>query len=213
MKKSMILLLLLSGLVLSCESGPKPPEVPLEVEVKQEQEQEPVAPNVTSQVEKPAEKPDQVTVETPKKEEFDPNTISEARFQAAKKDIEAFIVELNGIIRARNYAAWVAHLDTSYFDEIRSSSFLEEKTEDLYLRDQVVAQNAGRDPRMVAKRILRTPRDYFDYVVVPSRANDRLDDIAFISETHVRAYTIDGRGQRLVLYELASINNKWLIVD
>ena len=201
------MLLLLSGLVLSCETGPKPTSAPSEVE------QEVPVPEVPSQVEKPAEKTAQVTVETPKEEVFDPTSISEAKFQAAKKDITAFIVELNGIIRARNYTAWVAHLDESYFKEISSKDFLEEKTEDLYLRDQVVAQNAGRDPRLVPKRVLRTARDYFDYVVVPARANDRVDDISFISETHVKAYTVDGRGQKLVLYELASINNKWLIVN
>jgi len=205
----MILLLLLSGLVLSCGTGPKPPEAPSEVK----QEQESAAPEATVQVEKPAEPIAQITSQVSKEEEFDPNTISEARFQEAKKDITAFIVELNGIIRARNYPAWVAHLDESYFKEISSKDFLEEKTEDLYLRDQVVAQNAGRDPRLVPKRVLRTARDYFDYVVVPARANDRVDDISFISETHVKAYTVDGRGQKLVLYELASINNKWLIVN
>ena len=207
MKKSMILLLLLSGLVLSCGTGPKPPEAPSEVE------QGPVAaaPEATVRVEKPVET--QVVVEASKKEEFDPNSISDVVFQAAKKDITAFINELNGIIKAKNYNSWVAHLAPPYFTEINSKSFLEEKTEDLYLRDQVVAQNAGRDPKLVPKRILRTPRDYFDYVVVPSRANDRVDDISFISETHVKAYTIDGRGMKLVLYELASINNKWLIVN
>jgi len=210
----MILLLLLSGLVLSCGTGPKPPEASSEVE-----EQEVTVPEVPIQVEKPAETSVQVTVETPKaetpkKEEFDPNSISEAKFQATKKDITAFIVELNGIIRARNYIAWVAHLDTSYFQYISSKTFLDERTEELYLRDQVVARNLGRDPKLVEKRILRTPRDYFDYVVVPARANDRVDDIDFISEDHVKAYTIDERrGERLVLYELASINNKWLIVN
>jgi len=221
----MILLLLLSGMVLSCGTGAKPPEAPSEVKVEEVKvEQEPAAPAPIVQEEKPAEVVVQVVVEAPKveapkveapvKEEFDSASISEARFQATKKELTAFIVELNGIIKARNYNAWVAHLDDSYFQEISSKAFLDAKTEELYLRDQVVAQNTGRDPRLVPKRILRTPRDYFDYVVVPSRADDRLDDIAFISETHVRAYTIDERrGQRLVLYELASINNKWLIVN
>jgi len=206
----MILLLLLAGLVLSCGTGPKPPEASSEVEQEVTSTVPDTVPEPVVHVEeKPAEVPAKVSEEP----EFDPHTISAARFQAAKTDITAFINELNGIIRAKNYNAWVAHLADSYFQEISSKAFLDERTEELYRRDQVMAQNLGRDPNMVEKKILRTARNYFDLVVVPARANDRVDDIAFISETRVRAYTVDGRGQRLVLYDLAYINNKWLIVN
>jgi hypothetical protein len=185
---------------------PKTPETHSEAEVKHE----PAAPEAIVHVEAPVEKPAEVTVE----KVFDPHSISEAVFQSTKKDITAFIIELNGIIRARNYSQWVAHLAPSYFTEISSRSFLEEKTEELYRRDMALAQTLGRDPKLVEKRILRTAQDYFIYVVVPSRAEDRLDDISFLSETRVRAYTINERGgQRLVLYDLASINSNWLIVN
>jgi len=212
----MMLLLLLTGLVLSCETAPKPPEASSEVEQEVSSTVPDTAPSTVPEPAVPAvhvEKPAEASTETAGEPEFDPHSISEARFQAAKTDITAFINELNGIIRARNYNAWVAHLADSYFQEISSKPFLDERTEELYRRDQVIAQNMGRDPNMVEKRILRTARNYFDYVVVPSRANDRLDDIGFLSETRVRAYTIDGRGQRLILYDLAYINNKWLIVN
>ena len=153
-------------------------------------------------------------VKTPVKNVFDPNNVSEEVFKAAKTEITVTIFELNWIIKAKDYKAWVSHLDNSYFTALNSRSFLEEKTEELYRRDQIVAQNLGKDPNLVEKRVLRTPVDYFNYVVVPSRANDRLDDISFLSEDRVRAYTIDERrGQRLVLYDLANINNKWLIVN
>jgi hypothetical protein len=206
MKKSVVLLLLLAGLVLSCGTEPKPPETPSEVEV----EQEPVAPEVAVHVEAPVE----TAPEPPEEAVFDPHSISVARFETTKKDITEFISELNGIIRARNYNAWLAHLSPSYFDEVNSRAFLEEKTEDLYKRDLILAQNMGRDQKTVEKRILRTTRDYFDLVVVPSRANDRVDDISFLSDSRVRAYTVDERrGVRLVLYDLAYINNKWLIAE
>ena len=71
----------------------------------------------------------------------------------------------------------------------------------------------GRNPRLVQKRILRTPRDYFDNVVVPSRSNDRVDDISFISENRVKAYTEDNRGNRVVLYDLEIIDNTWKIIN
>jgi hypothetical protein len=210
MKKSAFLLLLLSGLVLSCGTAPKPPEAPSEVEV--EQEQEPAAPEVIVHVEAPVHT--DTEVKATEDTNFDPHSISEARFETTKKDIVEFVSDLNGIIRTRDYNAWLAHLSPSYFDDINSRAWLNDRTEDLYTRDKIVAQNLGRDQRTVEKRILNTARDYFELVVVPSRANDRVDDISFLSDSRVRAYTVDERrGTRLVLYDLVYINNRWLIAN
>jgi len=206
MKKSIFILLLISGLVLSCGTGPKPPEA----SSKPDQE----LPSTPYEAKDNAEEAAAVSGGKPVEKVFDPNSISEEVYRTAKSEITVTIFELNWIIKARDYKAWVSHLADSYFSEISSREFLDERTEDLYRRDQIVAKNLGRDPNLVEKRILRTPMDYFNYVVVPSRANDSLDDISFLSEDRVRAYTIDERrGQRLVLYDLASINNKWLIVN
>ena len=144
---------------------------------------------------------------------FDPLSISEEVYAAAMADIQALIEDLNGIIRGRNYNAWLLHLSDSYLELINSPGFLGERTEELYRRDQIVAQNMGRDPRLVEKRVLRSSRDYFTNVVVPSRSNDRVDDIDFLSVNNVKAYTFDLRGQRLVLYNLAEIDGKWKIID
>jgi len=66
--------------------------------------------------------------------------------------------------------------------------------------------------------ILRTPEDYFTNVVVPSRANSRVDDIEFIGTNRVKAFTVmqnsrTGEEQRLVLYDLEKVGNSWLIVN
>ena len=204
MKTRCLLLLFLSGLVLSCGTGPKPDVVG--------------EPPVTSQQEnvEGTNVPDPVEIPSVRVEEekvFDPSSISEEVYSTAKADIQALIADLNRIIRARNYNSWIEYLDESYLNLISSREFLEEKTEELYKRDQIVAGNLGRDPAHVEKKILRTPRDYFNNVVVPSRSQDTLDDIAFVSETHVKAYTVDLRGQRLVLYEFETIGGKWKIVS
>ena len=144
---------------------------------------------------------------------FSPENITEEKYTATKADVQTLIEELNKIIRAKNYNVWISYLSDSYLKEISSPAFLEERTEELYKRDQLVASNLGRDPRRVQKKVLRTPKDYFDNVVVPSRSNDRMDDIAFISENHVKAYTLDTRGSRLVLYDLAIIDGKWKIIN
>ena len=145
--------------------------------------------------------------------DFNPESITEEKYTTTKSDVQALIADLNKIIRAKNYNAWRGYLAESYFSEISSAAFLEERTDELYRRDQIVASNLGRDPKKVQKKILRTPRDYFDNVVVPSRSNERMDDIAFVSENRVIAYTMDNRGNRLILYDLELIDNKWKIIN
>jgi membrane-associated protease RseP (regulator of RpoE activity) len=219
MKKSIVILLLLTALVLSCGTTPKPPEASSEVEEREKEEEVPSAPyeekgQLETIVEAPVVIEIPVVVETPVVDTFDPDNVSEEVFKAAKTEITVTILELNWIIKAKDYKAWVTHLSEPYFTEISSKAFLDEKTEELYRRDQIVAQNLGRDPNLVDKKMLRTPMDYFINVVVPARANDKLDDISFLTETRVRAYTVDERrGQRLILYDLAHIDDKWLIVN
>jgi hypothetical protein len=133
---------------------------------------------------------------TPVAQVFDPGNISEAQFEAVMEELKALIEGLNRIIRA-----------------ISSRDFLDERTEELFRRDVIVAQNMGRDPRTVERRVLRTARDFFNNIVVPSRSNDRVDDIDFVTENRVKAYTIDTRGNRLILYDLEIIDGRWKIVS
>jgi hypothetical protein len=197
-------------LVLSCVSGPVPVEQPTQIEPLTQVEP---PPQVVQSAPPPQPPPQVVQSAPPAERVFDPGSISEEMFANTKADVNALIDDLNRLIRARNYNAWIDYLSASYFQEISSNDFLEDRTEELYRRDQIVASNLGRDPRRVEKKILRTPRDYFDNVVVPSRSNDRMDDIDFVSENRVKAYTIDSRGNRLVLYDLELIENKWKIIN
>jgi hypothetical protein len=48
---------------------------------------------------------------------------------------------------------------------------------------------------------------------VPSRANDRVDDIEFISQKRVKAYTVSQKGERLRLYDLEKTNEGWKIIN
>jgi hypothetical protein len=129
-------------------------------------------------------------------DDFDPISISQEEFETTKADIQKLILDLNGIIRARNYNTWLTYLSEEYRRRINSREFLNEiKTRSPVLGDRI--NNA---------------RDYFTYVVVPSRANDRVDDIEFLTRHKVAAYTLDRNGNRLILYDLEIIDNKWMIV-
>jgi len=216
MKRIWLISVLPVILVFSCVTEPPPKEnaAPAVSETTVVQEQNtPPAPAAPPQETQPAQEL-QADESIPLEDDtFDPASITEQKFETTKADVKTLIDDLNRIIRARNYNAWLGYLADSYFAKISSEAFLAETTEELYKRDQMVATNLGRDPKKVSKKILRTPRDYFDSVVVPSRSNDRMDDIGYISENHVKAYTIDTRGNRLILYDLELIDNKWMIIN
>ncbi|MDR2516856.1 MAG: hypothetical protein LBC88_05680 [Spirochaetaceae bacterium] len=133
-------------------------------------------------------------------EQFDASTITQEEFDHTMIDVRAFIVELNGIVRRRDYDGWVAHLSPSYFQMVNSPAFL--------LR---ISQTSER--LRTRNIVLLSARDYFMQVVVPSRTDDRIDDIEFISRTRVKAFTLNPKGQRLRLYELENLGSGWRIVN
>jgi hypothetical protein len=134
----------------------------------------------------------------PAEEDFDPATISQEMFEETLKEVQGFVGTLNEIIRAKNYMTWLDCLDDSYLLRIGSPEFLREISEGNYLRSQ--------------KIVLKSIEDYFNYVVVPSRTNIRVDDIVFISQSRVRAFALDRKGVRLVLYVLEKIGQSWKII-
>jgi len=136
-------------------------------------------------------------------ENFNPSTVSREYYDYTMEDVRHFIEELNHIIGSRNYNSWRAALSDEYFKEISSQENL---------------QQISQQPAMMTRRIvLRTPEDYFLYVVVPSRANSRVDAIEFISRNRVKVFTVNvtraGEEQRLRLYDLERIGNTWKIIN
>ena len=57
---------------------------------------------------------------------------------------------------------------------------------------------------------MKSLKDYFDYVVVPSRFQVQLDEIEFIGENQVKAYAMRGNTKAL-LYLLVREDDKWKI--
>ena len=144
------------------------------------------------------------TVQVVKSEEtFNPSSVSREYYDTTMDEVKHFINDLNHVISTRNYNSWRAALSDGYFREISSQENL---------------QQISQQPAMMTRRIvLRTPEDYFTYVVVPSRANSRVDDIEFISRNRVKAFTVNvtrtGEVQRLRLYDLEKIGNTWKIIN
>jgi len=167
-------------------------------------EAEPVQPDVP-RTSTSGKTPEPVQQTPPKVEQppstavFDPSTVSREERETAMVDIQHFIERLNGIIRAKNYNAWVSNLSPNYFALISSAEYL----------DRISQSNALKSQKIV----LKSAQDYFTHVVVPSRTNDRVDDIEFESHTRVKAYTINARGERLRLYDLEKTGSEWKIIN
>ena len=159
---------------------------------------------VPTQVNAPAS---QTPVRSQPEERFDPRSVSQTQYNSTKDEVQLFIRDLNRIIRNRNYNGWRAALSTERFEEISSPENLQRLSEQPALKNQ--------------KIVLRNAQDYFTNVVVPSRANNRVDetvdDLEFIGTNRVKAYTIrttnTGEEQRLLLYDLEKIGNSWKIIN
>ncbi|MDR2759584.1 MAG: hypothetical protein LBB78_09405 [Spirochaetaceae bacterium] len=143
--------------------------------------------------------PPEVIQEVIDEEAFDPATITPEVYNTAKKDVQQLIKELNNIIRSRNYNAWVSYLGRVYFEEMNSPEFLQRASESSFLKSKNI--------------VLSSSKDYFTHVVVPSRANSRVDDIEFVSGKRVKAFMITAQGQRLRLYDLEDFGDGWKIIN
>jgi len=125
-----------------------------------------------------------------------PIQVSAEVFNKTFSEVEKLIFELNDLIRKRNYDAWVDHLGEEYLQTMSDPRTLREISERPTLKRQNIQ--------------LRTLKDYFNSVVVPSRANIRLDDLVFLSETEVEAIMIVGN-RRITVYRLIKQGDQWII--
>jgi hypothetical protein len=128
---------------------------------------------------------------------FDPQNPPPELYIATKVDIQDFVRKLDTLIRAKNYPEWIKLLSKDYLEHISSETFL---------------RSMSQQPRLKSQKIvLQSNRDYFIQVVVPSRANDRADDIEFVTLTRVKVYTVNDKGQKLRLYTLDKTPESWEI--
>lgn len=173
-----------------CKSQPKTAEIP---------PREPVAVTVAAS-----------NIETPETEApaVENNTVevTQELYDQTFAEVKAFIENLNKIIDNKDYNAWKNTLSDERFTEISSPDFLARASETPGLKTR--------------KIVLRLPKDYFINVVVPSRANSRVDEIEFVGNHQVKAYFLrttkkDGNTEvtRLRLYELIKIGNEWKIIS
>lgn len=124
--------------------------------------------------------------------------VTVAEYDKTFDEIEIFIADLNKIISSRNFVEWQTHLVKSYIDKYGDKLFLQKLSDNPVLKDYGIK--------------LKKLRDYFNYVVVPSRSNVVIDEIQFITEDKIKAFTFTNN-EKFVVYLLIRNEDGWVISD
>ncbi len=169
------------------ETGPQAPEPVIESEPEEAVDQEPEKQPEITEVEDTSEEVSQSD---------DKFQVSEDVFKQTFFDIELLIQELNSIIESEDYETWQQYLTPGYKEKMSSREVLDKLSDQPMLKKYNIK--------------LKTLKDYFSYVVVPSRSNARLDDLVFVNENNVKAIMVIS-GQRSILYKLERTGNSWKI--
>ena len=144
----------------------------------------------------PEPEPDPIEQLEPVQDERQVYLVTEEEYIQTFDDIREFIELLNGIIKSEDYDTWLTHLTEEYVEVMGSAITLSQISEEPILKKYNIK--------------LRSLKDYFMYVVVPSRSSARLDEIEFNDSEHVTAFMII-KGQRAILYSLIKVDNTWKI--
>jgi len=150
--------------------------------------EETLDPNLLTEVEPAIDEPTIVN-----KNSFE---VTEEIYKNTFNEIEALIKELNQIIFERKYNTWKSYLDEKYIEEIGAPAYLAQFSDRPILKKYNVK--------------LRSLNDYFEFVVVPSRSNAKLDEIFFVDENKVTAYMFI-QNQKTILYQLRYDGKRWKI--
>jgi hypothetical protein len=125
-----------------------------------------------------------------------PFVVSEDLYKKTFSEIEALIANLDGIIKEKNFDEWTKYLSPEYIAKTGSPDFL---------------KAASQSPILKNDRItLKSLKDYFLYVVVPSRTQAKLDEISFLDASHVKAITMV-EGKPVILYLLVKTGPQWMV--
>jgi len=149
------------------------------------------------------EPPIQPTPEPPAPKEVSPSKvedvnvkITQEEYKKTFQEVERVIEELNSIIKAGDYNRWEQYLTPKFIASVMDPENLKKINE---------------QPLLKRNRIeIKTLHDYFMYVVVPSRASVRLDDLIFTDQNKVKAFMFV-RQDPVLIYQLEKIGETWKI--
>ncbi|OQX28682.1 MAG: hypothetical protein B0D92_07645 [Spirochaeta sp. LUC14_002_19_P3] len=122
--------------------------------------------------------------------------VSQDTYDQAFEELSVLIKKINQVITKKNFNIWLTFLSEAYKERFSDKAALAEISESPQLKNNNI--------------VLTTLKDYFNWVVVPSRNKAVLQKIVFVSENQVIAYSLFS-GSKAKLYEFEKINNDWKI--
>jgi hypothetical protein len=143
--------------------------------------------------------PPQATPESPAPQAQPPKAeyaVTKEVYNRTFGEIRAVIDELNAHIARGEYEGWLEHLTDNYIRETSRQEYLDRWKEDPELKQRGI--------------VLRTLHDFFQYRVVPTRTRAELDEIQFVDDSHVCAYTVL-KGEKYLLYYLVKTDTGWKV--
>ena len=124
----------------------------------------------------------------------DSSSVSKKEFEDDKHEILEIISELAIIIETKDTLSWL-----NYIDEPSKE----------YYKNPVNLRKAQR--KLPNKLIeLKTIEDYFKFVFIPARKNSHIDEIRYVSKTHVKAVEVREESDA-IYYEFKKENGKWFV--
>ncbi len=122
--------------------------------------------------------------------------VSDEVYNRTFSEIEELIDNLNEIIRNEDFEAWKENLTQKYIDTMSSPENLQRISEKPAIKDSGLEVDSLKS--------------YFMNVVVPSRANSRVDEIVFVNDNRIKAFMVIN-GQKTILYRLVKVDGQWKI--
>lgn len=197
MKRVLLIHIIVSTLVLSmCTTTPvqegtkplQPGDVPVTTVEEKETKPDPAITSNKNNLETIGE--DDIVVR------FDTIAITKHTFIATKSEIELVVEDLNQIVLRKDYVRWQEYLSDDYIETFSDKTMLESVSRSLPVKGIK----------------LKTLKDYFTYVFVPSRQNMRVDDIQFVSPTRVYVIMEITPDSPAAIYILENTSVGWKLV-
>lgn len=119
--------------------------------------------------------------------------ISEETFYEDKNAIMQAIADIERIMIQRNVAQWRKYLSPSSVAYLKSAGNMR-----------------AVSAKLPAQLRIRSDEDYFKYVFIPSRQDNEIDEIRYMSPTVTKAVQVRETGD-VVYYYFEKVNDVWLV--
>ena len=124
----------------------------------------------------------------------DAGQVTKKEFEDDKHEILETISELAIIMETKDTLAWLKYID--------------EPSKEYYKNPVNLRKTQRKLPNKLIE--LKTIEDYFKFVFIPARRNSHIDEIRYVSKTHVKAVQVR-EDSDAIYYEFKKENGKWLV--